>query len=204
MDTLEVTRAPEHGIQKLGVDRQQELAALFGGDLLEGLEIARSPMFDAWITAERRRFRGIQTVLLENLARALPHEAAAPYLDEWLKLSPFDRHAHELLLTSLARQRRIAEGEAHLASASKLFEADGLDSAPLREHLAHGARETAAQQAQPGPMLELVSASLTEMRRLAPDAAAACAAPRWPSCPSWIVRAKPTSAAASPMRWPTT
>ena len=57
----------------------------------------------------------------------------APYIDEWLKLSPFDRNAHELLLTSLARQQRIAEGEAHLASASKLFEADGLDSTPLRE-----------------------------------------------------------------------
>src|SRR3954470_12910450 len=120
VDTLEVTRAPEHGIQKLGVERQQELAKLFGGELLEGLEIARSPMFDAWITAERRRFRGIQAVLLENLARALPHDTAAPYVDEWLRLSPFDRNAHELLLTSLARQGRIAEGEAHLASASKL------------------------------------------------------------------------------------
>ncbi len=114
VDTLEVTRAPEHGIQKLGVERQKELAALFAGELLEGLEIARSPMFDAWITAERRRFRSIQAVLLENLARALPHDAAAPYIDEWLKLSPFDRHAHELLLASLARQGRIAEGEAHL------------------------------------------------------------------------------------------
>src|SRR6187399_2413617 len=79
VDTREVTRAPEHGIRKLGVDRQRELAALFSGEVLEGLEIARSPMFDAWIVAERRRFRGIQTVLLENLARALPNEGAAPY-----------------------------------------------------------------------------------------------------------------------------
>jgi DNA-binding SARP family transcriptional activator/Flp pilus assembly protein TadD len=169
VDTLEVTRAPEHGIQKLGVDRQRELAALFKGELLEGLEIARSPMFDAWITAERRRFRGIQTVLLEHLARSLPHESASPYVDEWLKLSPFDRNAHELLLTSLARQQRIAEGEAHLASASKLFESDGLDSAPLRE-IWRRARETAAQQTQPGPTLELVSASLTEIRHITPDA----------------------------------
>jgi DNA-binding SARP family transcriptional activator/Flp pilus assembly protein TadD len=171
VDTLEVTRAPEHGIQKLGVDRQRELAAFFKGDLLEGLEIARSPLFDAWITAERRRFRGIQTVLLEHLARSLPHEAASPYIDEWLKLSPFDRNAHDLLLTSLARQQRIAEGEAHLASASKLFESDGLDSAPLRE-IWRRARETAAQQTQPGPTLELVSASLTEIRRFTPDAPA--------------------------------
>jgi DNA-binding SARP family transcriptional activator len=172
VDTLEVTRAPEHGIQKLGVERQQALAAHFAGELLEGLEIARSPMFDAWITAERRRFRGIQAVLLENLARALPHEAAAPYIDEWLKLSPFDRNAHELLLGSLARQGRIAEGESHLAAACKLFEADGLDSAPLRE-LWRATREKHAAQVQPGPTLELISASLTEIRRFAPDAQAA-------------------------------
>jgi DNA-binding SARP family transcriptional activator len=169
VDTLEVTRAPEHGIQKLGAERQRELASLFRGELLEGLEIARSPMFDAWIMAERRRFRGIQAVLLENLARELPAEAAAPYVDEWLKLSPFDRNAHELLLTSLARQRRIAEGEAHLASASKLFESDGLDSAPLRD-IWRRVRETAAQQSEPGPTIELVSANLTEINRFALDA----------------------------------
>jgi len=170
VDTLEVTRAPEHGIQKLGVEQQQQLAKLFGGELLEGLEIARSPMFDAWITAERRRFRGIQTVLLENLARALPHETGSPYIDEWLRLAPFDRNAHELLLGSLARQGRIAEGEAHLASASRLFEADGLDCAPLRD-IWRGARESA--QAQPAPAsLQIVSASLTEIRRFTPEPAA--------------------------------
>jgi len=175
VDTLEVTRAPEHGIQKLGVERQRELARQFGGELLEGLEIARSPMFDAWITAERRRFRHIQAVLLEHLARALPHEQAATYVDEWLRLAPFDRNAHELLLTSLARQGRIAEGEAHLASASKLFDADGLDSAPLRE-LWRQAREavtTAPSSAQAEPAqpasIELLSANLTEVRRYAPE-----------------------------------
>ena len=126
-------------------------------------------MFDAWITAERRRFRSIQTVLLENLARALPHDAAAPYIDEWLKLSPFDRHAHELLLASLARQGRIAEGEAHLAAACKLFEADGLDSAPLRDLWRSTREKTRRADRSPGPTLELVSASLTEIRRFAPD-----------------------------------
>jgi DNA-binding SARP family transcriptional activator len=175
VDATEVTHAPEHGIQKLGVDRQKELAALFAGELLEGLEIARSPMFDAWITAERRRFRSIQTVLLENLSRALPWESAAPFVEQWLKLSPFDRSAHELMLTALARHGRIAEGEAHLASASKMFEADGLESAPLR-NLWKQAREA---QAAPGVTavstsgeLQIVTANLTEVRRLAPEAPA--------------------------------
>jgi DNA-binding SARP family transcriptional activator len=171
VDTTEVTRAPEHGIQKLGIDRQKELAALFAGELLEGLEIARSPMFDSWIIAERRRFRGIQAVLLENLARSLPYEAGATYIEQWLRLSPFDRNAHELLLGTLARHGRIAEGEAHLVSASRLFESDGLESAPLRE-LWRAARERQAiesAQAAPGPALELLSASLTEVQRFAPE-----------------------------------
>jgi DNA-binding SARP family transcriptional activator len=173
VDTLEVTHAPEHGIQKLGAGRQKQLAALFAGELLEGLEIACSPMFDAWIVAERRRFRGIQTVLLENLARGLPYEAAAPYMDEWLRLSPFDTCAHELLLGALARQGRIAEGEAHLAAAIKLFEGDGLESAALRDCWQR-AREGAAQpQVQPSEAIELVSASLTEIRRFSVDTPAA-------------------------------
>jgi DNA-binding SARP family transcriptional activator len=166
VDTLEVTRAPEHGIQKLGVERQRELAALFTGELLEGLEIARSPMFDTWITAERRRFRGIHAVLLENLARSLPADAAAPHIEEWLRLSPFDRHAHELLLTSLARRNRIADGETHLAATVKLFEADGLDAAPLCA-MWREARAAAAQPAAAGPRakpIELVSAQLTQIQ----------------------------------------
>jgi len=175
VDTLEVTRAPEHGIRKLGVERQRELAGLFGGELLEGLEIARSPMFDTWITAERRRFRGIQAVLLENLSRALEHDTAAPYLDAWLRLSPFDRSAHELLLSSLAQQGRIAEGEAHLASAIKLFEADGLDGGPLKD-MWRQARDAAAAPplpepaAAPAPTIEIVSTNLTQVGRVAPDA----------------------------------
>ncbi len=176
VDALEATRAPEHGIRNLGVEQQRGLAGLFAGELLEGLEIARSPMFDAWITAERRRFRGIQTVLLENLSRALPHAEAAPYLEQWLALAPFDRSAHELLLTSLALQNRIAEGEAHLASAIKLFEADGLESAPLRE-MWRLARGNAVATRTPGPALEIVSADLIETRpseiaRLAPGQSA--------------------------------
>lgn len=171
VDTLEVTHAPEHGIRKLGVEQKKSLAALFGGELLEGLEIARSPMFDAWVTAERRRFRGIRTVLLENLARDLPQAEAATYLDQWLRLSPFDRQAHELLLNSLARQGRVSDGEAHLASASKLFEADGLDSAPLRE-LWRIARASVSADSRSTP-IEIVSANLTEVRRVENTPAAA-------------------------------
>jgi hypothetical protein len=169
VDTLEVTRAPEHGIQKLGVDRQREARpGCSRASCSRDWKIARNPDV-------RHLDHGRAAALPRHPDRAARKpgarpagEAAAPYVDAWLELSPFDRQAHELLLTSLARQRRIAEGEAHLASASKLFESDGLDSAPLRD-IWRRARESTAQQPAPGPTIELVSASLTEISRVTPD-----------------------------------
>ena len=117
-------------------------------------------MFDAWITAERRRFRGIQTVLLENLARALPHEAAAPYLDEWLQALAF---RSQCARTAARRRWRGTDASPMVRrtspAACKLFEADGLDSAPLHDlwrstrekHAAHGAARRRARTHQRQP-----------------------------------------------------
>ena len=49
------------------------------------------------------------------------------------ELAPFDRRVHELLLNALARRGRIREGEEHLAATARLFEAEGLDCAPIRD-----------------------------------------------------------------------
>src|SRR5262249_54063794 len=120
------------GIGTLAPERQRSLAALFGGDFLEGLEIDRSPVFNGWLTAQRRRFRASHAALLEHLARSAPDDDAFEYLDKWLQLAPFDRHAHEILLAALARRGGIREAEEHVAATAGLFEADGLDSAPIR------------------------------------------------------------------------
>ena len=132
-DALEVARAAGEGIGRLAPPRLRELAQLFTGDFLEGLEIERSPLFSGWLTAQRRRFRGCHAALLEHLVGKVPDDEATAYLEKWLELAPFDRHVHELLLGSLARRGRVREGEEHLAAAARLFEAEGLDGAPLRE-----------------------------------------------------------------------
>jgi DNA-binding SARP family transcriptional activator len=143
VDALEVARAATEGIEALPPERQRPLAALFGGELLEGLEIGRSPIFDGWLTAQRRRFRGIHAALLEHLVKGAPDDEALPYLEQWLQLAPFDPRAHELLLGALARRGQIREGEEHLASTARLFEGEGLDVAPLRDAW-RSARERAA------------------------------------------------------------
>lgn len=132
-DALEVARAAGDGIGSLAPPRLRELAQLFTGDFLEGLEIERSPLFSGWLTAQRRRFRGCHAALLEHLVGKVPDDEATAYLEKWLELAPYDRHVHELLLGSLVRRGRVREGEEHLAAAARLFEAEGLDGAPLRE-----------------------------------------------------------------------
>ena len=57
-------------IETLAPERLRALAALFAGDFLEGLEIDRSPAFNGWLTAQRRRFRGCHAALLEHLVKS--------------------------------------------------------------------------------------------------------------------------------------
>ena len=58
VDAIEIARATEEGIETLAPERLRTLSMLFNGDFLEGLEIDRSPVFNGWLTAQRRRFRG--------------------------------------------------------------------------------------------------------------------------------------------------
>ena len=133
IDAFEITRATREGIETLAAERLRTLSALFAGDFLDGLEIDRSPAFNSWLIAQRRRFRGCHAALLEHLARSVAGDEVFPYLDKWLQLAPFDRRVHEALLNALARRGRIPEGEEHLAATARLFEAEGLDHAPIRD-----------------------------------------------------------------------
>jgi DNA-binding SARP family transcriptional activator len=133
VDALEIVRATEAGVAALSTEHRRELLALFTGDFLEGFEIERSPLFENWLIAQRRRFRGAHIALLENLAKSVPDEEALTYLDKWLQAAPFDRGAHENLLRALARLGRRREGEEHLSAVARLFEDEGIDCAPLQE-----------------------------------------------------------------------
>ena len=147
VDAIEVARAAEEGIATLAPERQRSAAALFEGDFLEGLEIERSPVFGGWLTAQRRRFRACHAALLEHLAKNASADEALGYLDAWRRLAPFDSHVHETLLAVLARRGRIREGDEHVAATVRLFEAEGLEAAPIREAWlgarAHAGREAA-------------------------------------------------------------
>ena len=112
-----------------GQKRLSALVASIAGNFLEGMEIDRSPAFNSWITAQRRRFHGYHVALLEQLVQTATDERALGYLEKWAALAPFDQRVHGLLLGMLARRGHIREGEEHAETTAQLFESEGLDSA---------------------------------------------------------------------------
>lgn len=148
VDVSEVARATQDGIETLDAARLSALSAMFTGDLLDGLEMDRSPHFNAWLTAERRRFRARHTAVLEHLARRAPEEDVLAHLEKWLELAPFDQSVHELMLQALARRGRIRDAENHLAATVRLFDAEGLDPTSLR-HIWRAARAQSAVTSAP-------------------------------------------------------
>ena len=155
VDAIEVARAVRDGLEALPTERLRALAALFAGDVLEGLGIERQPAFDGWLVAQRRQFRDCRAALLEQLAGRVPDDEALSCLDQWLQLAPFDLRPHEAVLTALARRGRIREAQEHLAATARLFEAEGLDAAPLR-----ALWRAARAQADAEPQTRVVTASL--------------------------------------------
>lgn len=133
VDAREAARVTQLGLESFQVSQLREACALFAGDFLDGLEVDRSPQFNAWLIAQRRHFRSCHTALLEHLTRVLPGSDAFAYLEKWLQLAPFDQRVHETMLNSLSETGRLREGEEHLAATMKQFEAEGLDTRALRE-----------------------------------------------------------------------
>jgi DNA-binding SARP family transcriptional activator/TolB-like protein len=132
VDVLDVQRAAEAGIETLSAERLGALAGSFEGEFLESLAIDGSPVFTAWLTAQRRRLRSCRMAVLEQLAMRGHDDQALVYIDTWLELAPFDQRAHECLFKALARRGKIGEAEAHLATTIDLFEHEGLESTSIR------------------------------------------------------------------------
>ncbi|WP_033838904.1 transcriptional regulator [Mesorhizobium loti] len=162
VDALEISRAAAQGIGTLDVERLRTLAGFFAGDLLDGLVLERSPLFDSWLIAQRRRFHACHAAVLEQLA--VNHPPGSPemstHLDRWIELAPFDMRAHLALLSNLAAHGAIGAAETHLASAARLFQSEALDFAPLR------AAWQAIRDQQSGTSLKAQPACLSALPQL--------------------------------------
>src|SRR5690606_27645228 len=96
IDAAVVAAAVQRGVERLGPDQLRALAGLFSGDFLEGLEVGRSPGFNNWLVAQRRRFRACHAAILEHLVKDASDDDAFEHLDRWLDLAPFDQRVHKI------------------------------------------------------------------------------------------------------------
>jgi DNA-binding SARP family transcriptional activator len=153
VDAAIVASAGGRSREELDTGRLRALASLFEGEFLAGLEVDRSLHFQTWLNAQRRRFKSMQTELLDRLARALPHgsEEAIRVLEKWLEIAPFDERAHLTLLEALAGRGKIEDAERHLATAARLFESEQLDFAGIRR--AWGALKQQRRSPAPRPII---------------------------------------------------
>lgn len=133
VDALVLDRVAAQGVAQQSMSALCRMADGFAGEFLDGLELDRSPAFNAWLVAQRRRFRGMEVAVLEHLVDHLSEAEGGRYLERWAALCPLDERVHARLLRMLARQQRVQEGKIHLDAVIRLFDAEGLDSAPLRE-----------------------------------------------------------------------
>jgi DNA-binding SARP family transcriptional activator/TolB-like protein len=134
VDALEVERELKPGIERQTRERLHELAELFAGDLLDGMQIDGNPEFTGWLAAQRQRFRAMHVALLSELTlRAEGPEETFRCLDAWLQRAPFDRRAHGAMLETLVSCGRVRDAEGHVAATVRAFEQEGLDWSPVRD-----------------------------------------------------------------------
>ena len=175
VDVLELDRAAHAGLASLDAAALRALAARFAGEFLQGLEIARSAPYSAWLVGQRRRMRALHAAVLEHLAAALPPDGddALACLASWLQLAPFDRRAHERLLDALAERGELRAGDEHLAAACRQFEAEGRDAGPL----AHAWRSAKQRHAAPRPETQIELVARPDTTRAAPRRASIAVMP---------------------------
>jgi DNA-binding SARP family transcriptional activator/TolB-like protein len=189
VDVLEVLQATRPGLDALAEPDLERLQTQLAGEFLQDGDVERAAPFSAWLVAQRRRFRALELAALEHRARRLPPGSATrqSVIESWLERSPFDQEAHRALFDSLARQRRLQEGDDHLRRTMRLFDHEGQDWTALgrawrearQRHLAptsaQGQGDTAAPSDRGASAAPAVG-SVMVLEGLPPAAAAPAAA----------------------------
>ena len=134
IDAVAFARAIDPALASASVAELMLLTRMAEGELLEGLALERSPLFEQWLLGERQRFQRWQVKALVRLASLLPpgSEAATDALRGRLALAPFEAQAYVDLIEALLAQGAKAAAESLLASGSRVLESEGVDTAPLR------------------------------------------------------------------------
>ena len=132
---LHRVRATSAGLQTLDTDTLCELAGLFHGELLEGLELQDFDEYRAWLTAARSDCRRLRVrVLCETVARLKDDlERALPFARDLVRLDPADVEQRLRLCTLLEQSGRHREAEQQIQVGRRVLAERGIDDSALVE-----------------------------------------------------------------------
>ena len=129
VDLFEVREGFAEGVGQLPTERLEELAELFRGELLEGLDLSDFHDFQAWSLGERERARTDRATILHTLVSrcAQDPERALSYARQLARVDSLNAEAHATLVRTLADGGHRQEAAQQLEAAERWF--DSLHSA---------------------------------------------------------------------------
>lgn len=163
LDWRSVRRELGSGVAAIPSGRLLELASVFRGELLEGLDLLDFDEFTSWCAAEREHARKLHAQILQTLVEQLeetPTEAL-PHARELVRIDPLDEGARARLIRLLALAGRRNEAQAQYESAARMLkELGAAPTGPLLtawrevDSTVATAREDAAPVPEPTPAPE--------------------------------------------------
>ena len=138
------------GLDRASIADLREGAALFRGELLEGLELCDAYRFQAWCTARREDARKLHAAIQRALVAKLAGdpEAALQEARKLVELEPADEAAHRRVMELLARLNRPREAIAQYDALREILRST-LGTSPSAE--TEQVRRSLGTPAQPAP-----------------------------------------------------
>lgn len=156
-----------HRFDTLLTDRPLQAAELYGGDLLEGFELAEQAFVD-WLTPRRSHYRALVVEALlaaaAAAAEARDHETGIPAARRLVALEPLDERARRLLMRALAESGNRAEAHRQYRVCEEMLRNElGVDPEPetralIEEITRHEAASSVSFPEEPDPRLAMTEA----------------------------------------------
>jgi len=132
---LHRVRAADAGLKTLDTESLIELAELFQGEFLEGLELSDFEDFRAWLTAAREDCRQLRVRVLTEVVARLTEDAerALPFARDLVRLHPSDVDLRLQLFELLEQTGRHREAEQQIEVGRRVLAERGIDDSGLVE-----------------------------------------------------------------------
>ncbi len=170
VDALTLDRAAEATLAASDLAGLDHLASIVEGDFLDDVVMGQLPLFDAWLTAERERYRVLHARLLSRAIELMPFgsEERLSKQRKQIELRPYDESGHRGVLASLAAAGRFVEGETHFALATRLLKASGAPTGALEQYWRATKLPRSRDAALPDTRLATDKTAASSMPREAP------------------------------------